>query len=63
MTEESKEQLRKMLNEFYVLGWNAGLDMAAFKLKHEFQDAFGKDTLDSISIYLTQLKNDKEKNT
>ena len=52
LNEESKDLLTKM----YEDGWNSALEMAAFKLQNEFRDAFGKDTLSGIAIYLKGLK-------
>jgi hypothetical protein len=48
--------LDKKINEAYETGWNAALDHAAFRLENEFKDAFGKDTLSGIAIYLKGLK-------
>ena len=44
------------LTDPYFLGWNEGLEKAAYKLEHEFSKAFGKDTLQSIAIYIRTLK-------
>jgi hypothetical protein len=40
----------------YESGWNAALEMAAFKLQHEFRQAFGEDTLASIAVYIKGMK-------
>lgn len=40
----------------FLNGWNAALELAAFQLEHEFVQAFGKDTLSSIAIYIRGLK-------
>lgn len=40
----------------YARGWNSALEMAAFKLTHDFKSAFGEDTLASIAVYLKELK-------
>ena len=37
-------------------GWNASLDMAAFRLQHDFVSAFGNDTLSSIAVYIKEFK-------
>ena len=44
------------LGRYYEMGWNAALEMAAFKLTHEFKAAFGDDTLASIAVYLKGIK-------
>lgn len=43
-------------DDLYEAGWNSALEMAAFKLQHEFKRAFGEDTLSSIAIYIKGLK-------
>ena len=48
--------LDKKINEAYETGWNGALDHASAMLKNEFRDAFGKDTLSGIAIYLKGLK-------
>ena len=48
--------LDKKMNEAYETGWNGALDHASAMLKNEFRDAFGKDTLSGIAIYLKGLK-------
>ena len=48
--------LDKKINEVYETGWNGALDHAAARLENEFKDAFGKDTLSGIAIYLKGLK-------
>jgi hypothetical protein len=48
--------LKKVLDELYDSGWNAALEMAAFRVEHEFVKAFGKDTLSSMAIYIRSLK-------
>ena len=40
----------------YELGWNAALDLMAFRLIHEFKHAFGDDTLASIEAWLKEQK-------
>ena len=52
LNEESSDSLTDM----YDSGWNAALEFAADKLENEFRDAFGKDTLSGIAIYLKGLK-------
>ena len=43
-------------DKYYEMGWNASLEMAAFKLIHDFKNAFGEDTLASIAVYLRGMK-------
>jgi hypothetical protein len=40
----------------YEKGWNAALEMAAYRVENNFVKAFGKDTLSSISVYIKELK-------
>jgi hypothetical protein len=40
----------------YAVGWNAGLELAACRIEHDFVKAFGKDTLSSIAIYIRGMK-------
>ena len=40
----------------YAAGWNAALEMAAHKIEYNFITAFGKDTLQSIAIYIRGMK-------
>ena len=54
--EALNEEFRDSLTNMSDSGWNAALEMAAFKLENEFRDAFGKDTLSGIAIYLKGLK-------
>ena len=42
------DTLEKRCNEIHDIGWNAALDRAAFRLSHDFANAFGKDTLAKI---------------
>ena len=48
MTDEEKK--------LYEAGWNSALEMAAFRLQHDFVKAFGRDTLSSIAAYLKEMK-------
>ena len=43
-------------DKHYLLGWNASLEMAAFKLINDFKQAFGDDTLASIAVWLKEQK-------
>ena len=54
--EALNEEFSGLLTDMYDSGWNAALEMAASKLENEFRDAFGKDTLSGIAIYLKELK-------
>ena len=54
--EALNEEFSGLLTDMYEDGWNSALEMAAFKLENEFRDAFGKDTLSGIAIYLKGLK-------
>jgi hypothetical protein len=45
-----------MMDEHYKAGWNAALEMAAYRIEHDFVKAFGKDTLSSMAIYIRSLK-------
>ena len=40
----------------YESGWNSGLEMAAFKIVHDFKHAFGEDTVASFAAYIKGLK-------
>lgn len=55
--ELERAQRRKMESDkLYEAGWNSALEMAAFKLTHEFRSAFGADTLASIAVYIKGMK-------
>jgi cell division protein FtsB len=56
MLEEHIDKLNEQSAVLYEQGWNAGLEMAAFKLQHEFKQAFGPDTLVSVAVYVKGLK-------
>ena len=43
-------------DRMYLSGWNSALELAAFELEYKFKSAFGKDTLQSISIYIRGMK-------
>ena len=42
--------------EMYDIGWNSALEMAAFKIEHEFKQAFGADTLSGLAVYIREMK-------
>ena len=54
--EALNEEFSDSLTNMYDSGWNEALEMAAYKLENDFRDAFGKDTLSGIAIYLKGLK-------
>ena len=43
-------------DKLYEAGWNSALEMAAFKLQHDFKRSFGEDTLASIAVYIKEMK-------
>lgn len=53
---ELSSEFEKIFGELYDSGWNAALEMAAFRIENEFVKAFGKDTLSSMAIYIRSLK-------
>jgi hypothetical protein len=46
----------EVCEELYRVAWNSALEMAAHKIEYDFRQAFGKDTLQSIAIYLRDMK-------
>ena len=42
--------------EMYDIGWNSALEMAAFKIEHDFKQAFGADTLSSLAVFIREMK-------
>ena len=42
--------------EMYDIGWNSALEMAAFKIEHDFTKAFGADTLSGLAVYIREMK-------
>lgn len=54
--QEVERALKAKLDQHYELGWNAGLEMVAFKLVHDFRQAFGEDTLASIAAWIKEQK-------
>jgi hypothetical protein len=54
--EQKLSDVQERLDRHYEAGWNSALEMAAFKIEHEFAKAFGKDTLSSISTYIREMK-------
>ena len=51
-----KKQIADRIDDPYEMGWNSALEMAAFKLQHDFKQAFGDDTLASIAVYIKGMK-------
>ena len=47
---------QQVMDEHYKAGWNSALEMASYRIEHDFVKAFGKDTLSSIAIYIRELK-------
>ena len=45
-----------IMDELYKVAWNSALEIAAFKIEHDFVSSFGKDTLSSVAIYLREMK-------
>ena len=50
------ELIAEECEKHYDRGWNAALEMAAFKLTHNFVSAFGRDTLASVAVYIKEMK-------
>ena len=54
---KAQMQLPKVVElEMYDSGWNSALEMAAYEIEHNFTKAFGKDTLQSMAIYIREMK-------
>ena len=43
-------------DKLYAMGWNAALEMVAFRLVHDHKQAFGPDTLASVAVYIKGFK-------
>jgi hypothetical protein len=54
--EQKLSDVQGRLDKNYEAGWNNALEMAAFKIEHDFAKSFGKDTLSSMAIYIRSLK-------
>jgi hypothetical protein len=48
--------LKDREDKAYGSGWNSALEMAAFKIEHDFKQAFGADTLSSLAICIRKMK-------
>lgn len=55
-TESVEVVAKAEADKMYEAGWNSALEMAAFKLTHDFKTAFGVDTLASIAAYIKGMK-------
>ena len=54
--QSSVDRAVNNLTTHYTSGWNAGLEMVAFKLINDFRLAFGEDTLASIAAWIKEQK-------
>ena len=43
-------------DRMYESGWNSALEMAAYRIVHDFRHAFGEDTVASFAAYIKGLK-------
>jgi hypothetical protein len=43
-------------DRMYESGWNSALEMAAYRIVHDFKHAFGEDTVASFAAYIKGLK-------
>jgi hypothetical protein len=50
------KNVQEVADELYRVAWNSALEMAAYRIEHDFVNSFGKDTLSSIAIYLRGMK-------
>ena len=55
-TQSSVDRAVNDITKHYTAGWNAGLEMAAYKLINDFKHAFGEDTLASIASWIKGQK-------
>lgn len=53
---EPPTPMQRMFDDAYEQGWNTALEMAAHRIENDFITAFGKDTLQSIAIYIRGMK-------
>ena len=59
MSKQAQSSVDRAVNgitKHYTAGWNAGLEMAAYKLINDFKHAFGDDTLAGIAVWLKEQK-------
>ena len=43
-------------DRMYESGWNSALEMAAYRIVHDFKHAFGEDTVASFAAYIKGMK-------
>jgi hypothetical protein len=48
--------IQEHADQLYAMGWNAGLEMVAYRLVHDHKKAFGPDTLTSIAAWIKEFK-------
>lgn len=56
IAEWQADQIAEQADKLYEAGWNSALEMAAFRLQHDFKRSFGEDTLASIAVYIKEMK-------
>jgi hypothetical protein len=59
MSKQAQSSVDRAVNgitKHYTAGWNAGLEMAAFKLVQDFSKSFGADTCASWASWLKEQK-------
>ena len=56
IAEWQADQIAEQADKLYEVGWNSALEMAAFRLQHDFKRSFGEDTLASIAVYIKEMK-------
>lgn len=44
------------LDTIYKSGWNSAIEMVAYRMQHDFQKSFGRDTLSSIAVWMKEMK-------
>jgi|GEM_PF-3435419 len=53
---ELRSSLEHRVHDTYIRGWNSALEMAARKYVEQHHKAFGPDTVESVAIWIKQLK-------
>lgn len=48
--------MQEHADKLYAMGWNAALELAAYRLVHEHVHAFGPDTMASVAAYIRGMK-------
>jgi hypothetical protein len=56
LLEQHVQKINESAKSFVDEGWNAALDMVAFRLIHDHKQAFGPDTLASVAAYIKGFK-------